>query len=96
MEPFGMTVLESWSHGRPVVAHAIGGLPELIREGVDGFLADPESVEDLAGKLDGLLSNPKQAESMGLAGRKHLEDYFSRSRWLKEITSVYDELLLTR
>jgi glycosyltransferase involved in cell wall biosynthesis len=96
MEPFGMTVLESWSNGRPVVAHAIGALPELIREGVDGTLADPENVEDLAHKLDGLLSNPKQAESMGLAGRQHLEDYFSQRRWLKEIAAIYDDLLLTR
>jgi len=96
MEPFGMTVLESWSNGRPVVAHAIGALPEIIREGVDGTLADPEKVEDFAHKLDGLLSNPKQAESMGLAGRRHLEDYFSRSRWLKEIATIYDDLLLTR
>jgi glycosyltransferase involved in cell wall biosynthesis len=96
MEPFGMTVLESWSNGRPVVGHAIGALPELIREGVDGILADPESVEDLARKLDGLLSNPKQAGAMGLAGRQHLEDYFSHRRWLKEISVIYDELILTR
>jgi len=96
MEPFGMTVLESWSHGRPVVAHAIGALPELIREGVDGTLADPWNVEDLAHKLDGLLSNPKQAHAMGLAGRQHLEDYFTHRRWLKEISVVYDDLLLQR
>jgi glycosyltransferase involved in cell wall biosynthesis len=96
MEPFGMTVLESWANGRPIVAHAIGALPELIREGVDGTLADPENVEDLAHKLDGLLSNPKQAESMGLAGRRHLETYFCHERWLKEIAVIYDDLLLTR
>src|ERR1700722_19518491 len=96
MEPFGMTILESWSNGRPVVGHAIGALPELIREGVDGTLANPKSVEDLARKLDGLLSNPKQAGAMGLAGRQHLEDYFSRRRWLKEISVIYDELISTR
>jgi len=95
MEPFGMTVLESWSNGRPVVAHAVGALPELIREGVDGTLADPANVEDLARQLDALLSNPKQAESMGLAGRQHLENYFSRRRWLKEIAIIYDDLLLS-
>jgi glycosyltransferase involved in cell wall biosynthesis len=92
LEPFGMTVLESWSNGRPVVAHAIGALPELIREGVDGTLADPGNVEDLASKLDGLLSNPKQAASMGLAGRRHLEEDFSQRRWLKEIAVVFDEM----
>jgi glycosyltransferase involved in cell wall biosynthesis len=95
MEPFGMTVLESWSNGRPVVAHAIGALPELIREGIDGALADPNSIDNLASKLDLMLSNPKQTAAMGLAGRDRLEDYFSRRRWLKEIAVIYEDLQLT-
>ena len=92
LEPFGMTVLESWSHGRPVVAHAIGALPELIREGVEGALADPANVDDLARKIDELLSNPHQAQAMGLAGRKRLEEDFSHRRWLGQIATVYDDL----
>jgi glycosyltransferase involved in cell wall biosynthesis len=93
LEPFGMTVLESWANGRPVVAHAIGALPELVRDGIDGFLTDPESVAALAEKLDCLLSNPQQAQVMGWSGRQHLEDKFNQKRWLKEIASIYDELL---
>jgi glycosyltransferase involved in cell wall biosynthesis len=95
-EPFGMTVLESWANGRPVVAHALGALPELIREGVDGSLADPENVEDLAHKLDAMLSNPQQTAAMGLAGRQHLEEYFTRRRWLKQIAVIYDYLMAAR
>jgi glycosyltransferase involved in cell wall biosynthesis len=91
-EPFGMTVLESWSKGRPVLGHAIGALPELIQDGVTGILADPNSVEDLARKLDDLLSNPQLAESMGQNGRQHLENRFSRKRWLEEIALVYADL----
>jgi glycosyltransferase involved in cell wall biosynthesis len=94
LEPFGMTVLESWSHGRPVVAHGIGALSEIVREGIDGTLADPRSVDDLARKLDAMLSNPKQAQAMGLAGRQQLEDYFSHHRWLRDIASVYEDLEL--
>jgi len=92
LEPFGMTVLESWANGRPVVAHAIGALPELIRDGVDGALANPESVDDLAEKMERLLSNPEQTAAMGLAGRKHLEDDFNQQRWLREIAVIYDDL----
>ncbi|MCE0522943.1 MAG: glycosyltransferase family 4 protein [Methylacidiphilales bacterium] len=95
LEPFGMTVLESWSHGRPVVAHAIGALPELIHEGVNGSLADPENVEDLARRLDALLSNPRQAHSMGLAGRQHLEADFTQRRWLEEISTVFEGIRST-
>jgi glycosyltransferase involved in cell wall biosynthesis len=92
IEPFGMTVLESWAKGRPVVAHAIGALSELVEDGVDGRLADPTSIEDLAAKMDALLSNPDQAEQMGLAGRQKLASTFSRSQWLNKITEVYNNL----
>jgi glycosyltransferase involved in cell wall biosynthesis len=92
-EPFGMTVLESWSKGRPVVAHSIGALPELIEDGATGVLADPTSVNDLASKIDRLLSNSLLAESMGLNGRQRLEERFSRRRWLGEMASIYDDLM---
>ena len=92
MEPFGMTVLEAWSHGRPVVAHKIGALPELIRDGVTGSLSDPDDPGDLAQKMDFLFSHPEQSETMGLAGRRLLESQFNRARWLKEIAGVYDLL----
>ena len=92
LEPFGMTVLESWSNGRAVVGHAIGALPELIRDGLDGSLVNPTSVDDLAAKMDAMLSNPKQAHAMGLSGRQHLEDDFNQRRWLKEIAKIYEDL----
>jgi glycosyltransferase involved in cell wall biosynthesis len=92
LEPFGMTVLESWAKGRPVVAHAIGALPELIIDGFDGVLANPTKIEELASKLDGMLSNPKMANQMGLAGRRKLETQFSQRRWLEEIAPIYEGL----
>jgi glycosyltransferase involved in cell wall biosynthesis len=92
IEPFGMTVLESWAQARPVVAHAIGALPELIRDGVDGLLADPAHVDDLAAKIDALLSDPQKAGEMGRAGQGQLEYTFSRERWLKDISEVYDHI----
>jgi glycosyltransferase involved in cell wall biosynthesis len=96
LEPFGMTVLESWSYGRPVVAHAIGALPELIRPGMEGLLADPTNVDDLARKLDEMLSDPKRAEAMGAGGRRRLETEFSHERWLKKIAAIYVDLQALR
>jgi glycosyltransferase involved in cell wall biosynthesis len=92
LEPFGMTVLEAWSHGRPLVAHAIGALPELINDGVDGLLASPESADDLAAKLETLLSDPARTQAMGQAGRRRLETDFSKARWLRQVEEVYAEL----
>jgi glycosyltransferase involved in cell wall biosynthesis len=92
IEPFGMTVLEAWSRGRPVVAHDIGALPELIENGVTGLLADPARVEDLADRMERLLSAPDDAAKMGLAGRARLESHFTRARWLEQIAKIYGKL----
>jgi glycosyltransferase involved in cell wall biosynthesis len=92
IEPFGMTVLESWSRGRPVIAHNIGAMPELVRDGINGFLSDPDDSDDLAHKMENLFSQPGQSEAMGRAGRTLLEKEFNRERWLKEISEVYNLL----
>ncbi|WP_169237266.1 glycosyltransferase family 4 protein [Candidatus Roseilinea sp. NK_OTU-006] len=67
-EVFGLVVLESFAVGRPVVASAIGGLPEVVRQGTDGWLIPPGDVEALADRIDWLLGHPKAARDMGMAG----------------------------
>jgi glycosyltransferase involved in cell wall biosynthesis len=92
IEPFGMTVLEAWAKGRPVVAHRIGALPELIDDGVTGLLADPANVNDLANQMERLFSAPHEAAAMGAAGREQLATRFSQQRWLRQIEEIYDRL----
>ena len=91
-EPFGMTVLEAWAKGRPVVAHRVGALPELVRHGSDGLLARSDEVSDLAAQLDHFFSHPEAAAAMGLAGRRRLETDFSRKIWLQKIGEIYRQL----
>ncbi|MCE0483880.1 MAG: glycosyltransferase family 4 protein [Methylacidiphilales bacterium] len=92
-EPFGMTLLEAWSHGRPVVAHHIGALPELIRNGENGLLAQPSNAPDLAEKMEKLFSQPKLTQEMGMNGRRYLEARFSRKEWLAETSEIYGKLV---
>jgi glycosyltransferase involved in cell wall biosynthesis len=92
IEPFGMTVLEAWAKGRPVVAHRIGALPELIEHGVSGLLAAPDDVSDLAAQMDRLLSAPAEAAAMGQAGHVRLKAHFNRDRWLGQIAKIYGKL----
>ena len=92
IEPFGMTVLEAWANGRPVIAHRIGAMPELIEEGVTGLLADPDNAEELAAQMEKLFSAPQEAAKMGSAGRQRLETHFTRKRWLDETAQIFNKI----
>lgn len=89
-EPFGMVVLESWLHGRPVVAHRIGALPELIRDGESGLLAEPNDPIDLANTIERAFSmSSSQQTEMGRAGFAELSTYYTKSRWIDETNAMY-------
>ncbi len=92
-EPFGMVVLEAWAKERPVVAYAKGALPELIHHGVNGLLADPFSVDDLAKNIQELIDKPELGPRLGKAGNLRLKDEFNRTLWLSRIESVYQKVV---
>ncbi|MBF0480991.1 MAG: glycosyltransferase [Desulfovibrionaceae bacterium] len=67
-----LSVYESMLHGTPVAGAAMGGIPEQIRDGVDGALFAPESASDLAGTLTRLLADRERLAAMGRAGRERV------------------------
>jgi glycosyltransferase involved in cell wall biosynthesis len=83
-----MVVLEAWARGIPVVAHRIGALPEIIREGSDGLLVEPGDSAAMGQAILSILENPDRAAAMGEAGRKRLEQDFSKERWLSRIDEL--------
>jgi glycosyltransferase involved in cell wall biosynthesis len=68
-EPFGMVGPEAMGHAKPVVASAVGGIPDWLEDGVTGFLVPPGDVRALAGRIDRLLEDGDLAHRMGEAGR---------------------------
>ena len=84
-----MVVLEAWAQGRPVVAHRIGALPEIITEGVNGFLADPTDPSVLAKVLQNAFLAGRSLQEMGQAGLKTLKLEYNKSRWLHETEQVF-------
>lgn len=89
-EPFGMVVLEAWAQGRPVVAHRIGALPEIVRHEETGFLASPDDPGDLASALERAFSSGREnLAEMGRAGQLELSGHYSKDRWLEEINATY-------
>ena len=84
-----MAVLEAKALGRPVIGARIGGIPELVRDGRDGFLFEPSSVSDLVGALAAL----DQADHASLSqnARQDAEARFSQAVYLKTHLRHYQE-----
>jgi glycosyltransferase involved in cell wall biosynthesis len=88
-EPFGLVVAEAMAAGKPVVAAAVGGLPEIIRDGQTGFLAPPGGVDAAAGRLALLLRDPALRARMGEAGRQRIETEFSAEQQARRFEALY-------
>jgi glycosyltransferase involved in cell wall biosynthesis len=68
-EPFGIVFVEAMTHGLPVVATNVGALPDLVENGVNGYLVDPWDTAALAQRLITLLGEPETCRAMGARGR---------------------------
>jgi glycogen synthase len=90
-EPFGLINLEAMACGTPVVASAVGGILEVVQDGVTGFLVEPGRPDQLAEKIGRVLADPAQARSMGQAGRKRVEERFSWDSVAERTEGVYGE-----
>jgi glycosyltransferase involved in cell wall biosynthesis len=91
-EGISNTILEAMSAGLPVVATRTGGNPELVDEGVTGFLVPPESAEALAGALECYVKSPELRAEHGRAARRRAEERFSLRGMVDAYSSLYGEL----
>ncbi|MDO9708202.1 glycosyltransferase [Paracraurococcus lichenis] len=91
-EPLGNVVLEAWSAARPVVAAAVHGPVELIRDGVTGLLVPKEDPAALAAAIGGLLADPARRARLAAAGRAEFERAHAEApvlaRWREFLRSV--------
>jgi glycosyltransferase involved in cell wall biosynthesis len=92
-EAAGLVVAEAMAATRPVIGTRVGGIPELIDDGLTGILIDPQAPEQLAAALLRLLMAPSLAAAMGAAGRERAEKYFSADRWICDTIAFYERNL---
>ena len=95
-EGIPMALLEAMAASRPIVASRVGGIPEIIEDGVDGYLVEPMDVDNLAERCRRLIESPDAARKMSEQGRKRVEREFSATAMADRVVSVYKELLLSR
>ncbi|MBW1703276.1 MAG: glycosyltransferase [Deltaproteobacteria bacterium] len=92
-EGLGISIIEAMCHGKPVIGTDIGGIPELIEDGVNGFLVEPKKSYALAEKLKILIDDKGLRGSMGREGIKRFEQKFDAIIMIKKIEDLYRALL---
>jgi glycosyltransferase involved in cell wall biosynthesis len=92
-EAFPNTVIEAMAAGTPVVATAVGGVPDAVEDGVTGRLVRASDPDQLAGVLEELLADPGVCQSLGAAGQACARDRYVPSRALSELEALYERLI---
>jgi len=91
-ETFGLVLAEAMAMGKPAVAYAVGGTPEVIKDGVTGYLVERGDTTALAQKLERLAVDQKKCAAMGENGRQWVESRFPCDKMMEELIGIYGQL----
>jgi glycosyltransferase involved in cell wall biosynthesis len=92
-EGLPLSLLESAAAGLPIVATSVGGIPEIVEDGVGGILVAPQDPDALADALLALLRDPQRGREMGEAARRRVEREFAIDAVAEQIENLYLSLL---
>ncbi len=88
-----VSAIEALAAGRPVVATRVGGVPDVVRDGKDGFLVEAGATDDLADRLERLARDPALRERMGEQGRARVLPRYAVDRLVNDVDRLYRSLL---
>jgi glycosyltransferase involved in cell wall biosynthesis len=77
----------------PVIASRVGGVPEVVRDGLDGYLAEPRDVETMAARAIELLSDAKKHQAMGQKARQNAQDNFCAHKIIAYYEAYYHKVI---
>jgi len=89
-EGFGIAILEAMAAGKPVVATSVGGIPEFVVEGENGFLVPPGDSVVLAAAIRHLLAQPERAKAMGRNGQELVRKHYSIESVVRQHEQLYE------
>lgn len=90
LESFGLVALEAMASEVPVIATRVGGIPEVLDDGRDGFLFDVGDVDGMADAAASLVTSPDLRLKMGQSGRRHAKDKFCHEGIVKQYVDLYE------
>jgi glycosyltransferase involved in cell wall biosynthesis len=91
-DAFGISFLEAWAAGKPVIGARIGATPEVIRENIDGLLVEFDNPEDISQKVLSLLKNKRLRNKLGSAGQKKVSQQYTWDQIAEETQYLYKTL----
>lgn len=89
-EGIPLVMLEAMAQGVPIVATRVGGIPEVITDGVQGLLSTPENPETLADRIMSCFINPEETKKRVAAAKKKILECYDVKRWLQKYREVYN------
>ncbi len=91
-EAFGINICEAMERSLPIVSTNVGGIPEVVKDGLTGFLCKPNDPESLSKNLELLVKDFELRKKMGEEGRKRVEKLFNRKNTINEHLDLYKNL----
>lgn len=91
-EGFSNSIIEYMRNGKPVICTNVGGNPEIVEHGINGFLYPVGDIDALAGHLQGLVNNPEKRRSMGMKGREKVARAYSIEHMLNQHLELYQSM----
>lgn len=88
-EPFGIAALEAMASGKPVIVSDVGGLPEVVRNGVDGYVVPQKDPQALADATIRVLQDPGLAARLAREGRERAVQLYSVESWTRQVLQAY-------
>jgi len=92
-EPFGLTMLEAMASEKPIIVTRMGGMPEIISDGINGFVIPVKDFEMLASKINNLLEDEKLRNRFGYTGREIVEKQYTKELVVDAIINLYNRFI---
>ena len=92
-ETFGLTIIEAFSHCKPVIASNLGAMADLVENGETGILFTPMNTQELAEKVRWLWNNPEECQRMGRNARREYEEKYTPEKNYEMLINIYQEVI---